>query len=71
MRLHPVCRQPSLRDSDETTPSEPAHRYHPPEDLFDALSLALTDGVAHMTRSAPIRSRGLPTLDPGDVRFKS
>src|SRR5208283_4886771 len=42
--------------------------FHPAEDLFNALALALAHGVATMPRGAAIQSWGLATIDHREVR---
>src|SRR5437868_12365269 len=42
--------------------------FHPAEDFFHALTLALADGVARMARGALIQTRRLAPAHHGDVR---
>src|SRR5262249_57526380 len=43
-------------------------RLHPTEDLLDALSLPLADGIALVTRRSPIQPGGASAFDLGQVR---
>jgi hypothetical protein len=41
---------------------QPAHGFHPPEDLFDQFPFLLTDGIPRVTRSAGINRAALDLL---------